>query len=148
MGFLTIIEDDQTFDFTPVDPVTGARTDTVLTLRMVPDTVLKDLRRRCMTRSFENHQKIEQIDELALMGELVDYAIVDWRGVKSVRDGKDLPCTTEMKGKLPIVVKTTIVKMCAAKEAGAELSQIAEEKKLYASTSNGKSTNSPISPVV
>ena len=41
MSYLTIIEEQETFEYCPIDPATGAATQTVLTLRIVPDEQLK-----------------------------------------------------------------------------------------------------------
>lgn len=137
MGFLKIIEDDETFEYAPVDPTTGVRMDTVFTLRLVPDEKLKDWRRTLTVRTFENHNPVTRVDEMQFAAHLVDYAIVSWSGLRSARDDKELPCTAEMKAKLPETVKADIIRMCGAKEAGAEVAKAVEEKKLSKSTSSG-----------
>jgi len=129
VSFLTIIEDDQTFEYSPLEPSTGERMDSVFVLRVLPDAELKKIRARCIRTVWEQHQRIEKMDDHQYSAEIVEYAIVDWRGVKSARSEKDLPCTSEMKARLPSVVKGDIIRLCGAKEADAHTVQSAQEKK-------------------
>lgn len=129
MSFLTILDDDSTFEYSPLEPTTGERMETVFILRQVPDETYKEFSRKCTRPVFENHQRVLKSDGLELARLLLDYAIVDWRGVKSARSERDIPCTAEMKQELPSVLSQEIIRLCAGKEAGAELSKAAQEKK-------------------
>ena len=146
MAFLTIIEDDQTFEYQPFDLTSGQRMESVFVLRIVPDSVMKDLRQQYTKPVWEQHQRIERMDDMAFGRALVDYAIVDWRGIKSARSDDDLPCTPEMKAKLPETVKADIIRLCAAKEAGAAVREAAEEKKRSSSSLSGKPTGATKPP--
>ena len=143
MAFVTIIEDDNTFEYSPVDSRTGQRVETVFVLRIVPDEEVERMRKAATKRVFENHQPVMRIDELAFGWALLDYAIVDWRGVKSARNGQDIPCTLDMKKKLPDATRGEIVRLCGGKDAGTALATMEEEKKLSAPTLSGRSTSSP-----
>ena len=43
--------------------------------------------------------EVEDVDEHRNLALTWDYIILDWEGVKS-KDGKEIPCTTEMKARL------------------------------------------------
>ena len=53
MAFLTIIEDDETFEYSPTDPTTGERLESVFIVRILPHELLKTLRRAHTKRSEE-----------------------------------------------------------------------------------------------
>src|SRR5688572_8289661 len=124
MSFLTIIEDNESFEYSPIDPATGERMATVFVLRVVPDTLAKELRRQHTKPTFENHQRVEVVDQMAFASALLDAAIVDWRNLKSARSNTDVPCTPAHKTKLPQRVKDEIVQLCVLNEAGEALSKV------------------------
>ncbi|TKS58796.1 MAG: hypothetical protein EWM73_03410 [Nitrospira sp.] len=140
MAFLTIIEDDETFEYSPTDPTTGERLESVFIVRILPHELLKTLRRAHTKRVFENHQQVDRVDDIALGQAIIDYSLVNWRGIKSGRTDEDLPCTADLKTKLPEVVKADIIRVCAGKES-AEVARTDQEKKLLKPILNLKATN-------
>lgn len=143
MGFLTIIADNETFDYSPIDPATKQRTETVFVCRIVAEDRIKELRKQHTKRSFEHHQPVERFDEYEFGMSVVDEAIVSWRGLRDERTGQELPCTPAVKRFLPAEVQAEVIRMCGAKEAGSTIAKTEEEKKLSAPISSGKSTSSP-----
>lgn len=131
MPFLTIIADTETFEYSPIDPVTHEKTDTVFVCRILSDAEIKTIRKPHHKREFDkaSHQMTDRLDDVEFLFALVDAAIVDWRGLRNERDGKELPCSTAMKRFLPADVRAEVVRICAAKEAGGLITKAEEEKK-------------------
>ena len=128
MAFISIVEEQDTFLYHPVDPSTGQQTETTLTLRIVPDDQLKILRRKHTQTKWEHGQRVETIEPISYGCDLVDYAIVDWTGVKAKSTGGELPCERKYKLLLPERVQGEVIRRCAGKEGGDEDSAVASKK--------------------
>lgn len=69
---------------------------TVVTLRQLSADDLRRLRKRHTIATWKNHQRVEELDEDAYTADLIDYLIVEWRGILS-EDDQPVPCTREAK---------------------------------------------------
>lgn len=145
MSFITIVETDEAFDWRPTSG--GEPMDSAFRLRIVPDDARKKIRKENTHKTFVQHRPVDELSEEAYEADLLDYAIVDWSGIKAAGTGEDVPCTKAMKIRLPLKWKIEIMRLCAAKEAGDMIAEATEEKKRSASISNGNKTNSIGSPV-
>jgi hypothetical protein len=137
--FVQIIDTDDAFDWQPINDDTGQPYDSVFQLRIITDEVDKDLRKR-RTKSVldrKKHQMVDKLDEAAYVGDLLEHAIVGWSGIKGTK-GNDVPCTPDMKTRLPERWKTEILRMCAGKEGGAVAAD--QEKKHSETTSPSNPT--------
>jgi len=137
--FVQIIDTDEAFDWQPTDDETGKQYDSVFQLRIVNDDVDKDLRKKRTRRVWDKKQRrqVDELDEAAYVGDLLEHAIVGWTGIKGTK-GNDVPCTADMKTRLPERWKTEILRMCAGKEGGAVAAE--QEKKHSGTTSPGNPT--------
>lgn len=106
MSFIEIIEDQETFELK-----IGKST---LTLRRFDTDIFKEIEKRHTTRTKNLRQGgwIKEIDEYAVNEDLLDYMIVDWKKIKSPISHEDVPCTKEMKNKLPGSAKVQIIDAC------------------------------------
>ena len=138
--FLTIIEDDAPFTWSP--PLEdGTPSETTFQLRMVSDEVHERLQREHTKKAKDEASRamVPKTNWTALSQALLDYAIVDWSGLHGSASGQDVPCTSAMKARLPEKIKTEIIRLCVAKEGG-ELAAATEEKKRSATISSGNPT--------
>ena len=108
MGFIEIVEDQETFEL-PIG-------ESTLTLRRFDTSIFKDIEKRHTTKSKNLRQGgwIKEIDEYAVNEDLLDYMIVDWKNIKSPISHEDVPCDKEMKNKLPSSVKVQVIEACDA----------------------------------
>lgn len=108
MGFIEIVEEEETFEL--------FMGETKFTLRRFDSETYKDIERKHTKRhkNFRQGGFISEIDDYAVNEDLLDYMIVGWEGVKSPTTGQDVPCTREMKLKLPNTAKVQIVEACDA----------------------------------
>lgn len=115
--YIEITKPEETFSHVVTAP-DGTPSKTVLTLRIVDDAVEKRLRRQATGKPvFERGQRHEPFDSHKFIASVLDYAITNWSGVR--HQGQDLPCTLEFKLLLPEWLKTDVIRLCLAKEAGA-----------------------------
>ena len=116
MGFITIIQPDETFTHVPTLP-DGSKSDASFTLRVLADDQIKALRKRHTKTEWANGQRLQNVDGAALANDMIDAALVSWRGVKDSK-GTELPCERAFKLLLPERLQVEIVRLCAGKEAG------------------------------
>lgn len=137
MAFITVVDTDGPFPWQPVDEESGKPYESAFQLRIVPDEVDKEIRKRFTRPVWEKKTRrmIDKLDEAAYIADLLDYAIVGWSNIKASSTGRDLECTSEMKTRLPERWKSEIIRLCSGKEAG-ELSaaKADEEKKVSTPT--------------
>ncbi len=140
--YLEIIDDDAPFDFRPVDEETGEASDTVFQLRVLPDADQRRLDKQHTKPTFDKKARrmVDKRDDGAYVADVLDTVIVGWSGVKSARTGTDIPCSREMKARLPERLKVEILRLAVGKEVG---SMLAEEKKRSMSTSTSSATTAP-----
>lgn len=117
MGFIHIVDETDTITWQP-ESEDGTKLDSVLTLQVLSDKQLSDLRKRHNKTAFKHGQRVEDFDSFGFTNDVVDAAIVGWTGV--FRGGTDdpLPCTREVKLRLPERLKIEVVRLCAGREAG------------------------------
>jgi len=118
MSYLTILQPDETFPYTPRLP-DGSPSDAALTLRVLSDPQVQTLRKKHTRQEWVNGQRVPNVDGAGLANDMIDTAIVAWSGVKDSK-GTDLPCVREFKLLLPERVQVDVVRLCAGKDAGFE----------------------------
>jgi len=108
MGFIEIVEEEETFEY-PIG-------DSTLILRRFDSELYRDIEKRHTKRHKNLRQGgwIDDQDTYAINADLLDYMVTGWKDVKSPTTGEDVPCTREMKLKLPNVVKVEILEACDA----------------------------------
>ena len=145
MGFVSILTDTAPFDWSPED-AQGKLTDTVFSLQLIDDAVDEQLTKRHTKPVFDKKQRkmVPTLDAAAYYRDVLQTAILDWRGLKDARTGQDVACTDALKALLPERVKLEIIRLCAGKEGG-EAVAADQEKKLSATILSSKATNSSIS---
>ena len=106
MSFIEIVEAEETFEL--------EIGESVLTLRRFDSELYKKIEKRHTTKSKNLRQGgwIKEVDEYAVNEDLLDHMIVDWKKVKSPLTGEDVPCTREIKMKLPGSIKVQIIEAC------------------------------------
>lgn len=131
MAFITVVETDDAFPWQPTDDETGKKYDSVFSLRIIPDEVDKEIRKRHTRQTFQKKTRsmVDKLDDANYISDLIDYAIVGWSGLKAATTGADLPCTAEMKARLPEKFKADILRLCSGKEAGDVVAAAEQEKK-------------------
>ena len=147
MAFITIVDTDDAFPWQPVDEESGKAYESSFELRIVPDDADKEIRKRHTRPTWEKKSRrmVDKLDDAAYIADILDYAIVGWSHIKASTTGQDVPCSTEMKARLPEKWKAEILRLCSGKEAGELAETKAEqEKKGSTNTSSSKSTASRI----
>ena len=106
MAFVEIVEDKETFELE-----IGA---SALTLRRFDSEKYRQIEKKHTKRqkNYRTGEMIKDPDEYAINADLLDYMIIDWKGIKSPTTGEDVPCTKELKLKLPGAVKLKITEAC------------------------------------
>ncbi len=129
--FIQIVDTDDAFDWTPVNEETGQPYESTFQLKLVTDDIDKELRKKHTRPVWDKKQRrtLDKLDESAFVIDLLDAAIVGWKGVKAASTGLELPCTAAMKARLPEKWKAEVLRLCAAKEGGDVVSQAVQEKK-------------------
>lgn len=114
MGFIEIVEDGETFEL-PIG-------DSILTLRRFDSEVYRKIEKKHTKKekNYRTGQMIKDVDEYAVNLDLLDYMIIGWKGVRSPVSGEDVPCTKEMKSKLPGAVKIQVTEACDSESITAE----------------------------
>ena len=108
MGFIEIVEDHETFEL--------EMGDSKFTLRRLDSDVYRNIEKK-HTRKEKNlrtGQWIRDTDDHGVNEDVLDYVVLGWEGIKSPTTGDDVPCTKEMKQKLPGNVKLRILDACDA----------------------------------
>lgn len=131
MAFITVIDADEPFRWQPRDDDTGLLSETAFMLRIVPDDVDADIRKRNSPKTWEkkSRQMVRELNTPLYISDVIDYAIVSWTDLKHAITGGDMPCTAKVKALLPEKWKSEILRLCSGKEAGDFLSSIEHEKK-------------------
>ena len=126
--FIEIVRPEETFEHVVLADDGKTPTQTCLTLRIVDDSVEKEIRRKATGKpTFERGQRVENFDGHKFLAGVLDHAIVTWRGVR--HRGQELPCELTYKLLLPERVKTDIVRLCLGKEASEAREAAGDEKK-------------------
>lgn len=112
MAFLKLREENSTFQHV----VKGTGGQVVLTLRIVPESEQKRIRRE-HTKTDWRHNSRERSDELEIANDLLNAAIVDWVGVCDATTEQPLPCTKKTKLLLPASLQTDVIRICAGRES-------------------------------
>ena len=114
MAFIEIVEDQETFEL--------EIGDSGLTLRRFDSEIYRRIEKKHTktNKNYRTGQMIKDTDEYAINIDLLDYMVVGWKGVKSPTTGEDVPCTKEMKAKLPGSIKIQITEACDSESITAE----------------------------
>jgi len=119
---IQIAHDDETREWQATDPDTRETYESYYTLRVIPQSVQREIRRKHTTASFVKGVRVESLDGGKFTDDCLDYAIVSWRGVtgrnRSTGAITDLPCTREYKLAQPEWIKAEIIRMCLGRELG------------------------------
>jgi len=110
MGFITIVTDDETFDF-PVG-------DSTFTLRRVPDDLARRTFKRHTPRAKPGREP--ETDFFGVTNDVLEYAITGWSNIKQPVTKEDVPCTAENKLRLPATVKADIMDAIDQGDIGAD----------------------------
>ncbi len=147
--FIKIVDTDDAFDWTPVNEENGKAYDSSFQLKIVTDDDDKALRKKHTHQVFDKKQRrmVDKLDEASYIIEVLEVAIVGWKGITSATTGAELPCTNDLKGRLPEKWKADILRLCAGKEAG-EVVSADQEKKALKTTSLSSPTAPDGSPAV
>lgn len=139
MAFITIVETDEAFPWQPIDEESGKPYESSFSLRIVPDDIDRDIRKKHTRPSFEKKTRrmVDKLDDASYIADVIDYAIVGWTGIKAATTGAELPCTADMKGRLPEKWKAEILRLCSGKEAGDVVAAAEQEKKASKPISSG-----------
>ncbi len=131
MAFITIVETDDAFPWQPTDEESGKKYDSVFSLRIVPDEVDRDIRKRHTHPTWQKKTRsmVDKLDDASYIADIIDYAIVGWSNIKAAGTGADLPCTAAMKTRLPERWKSEVLRLCSGKEAGDVVAAAEQEKK-------------------
>lgn len=104
MGFIQIVEDDESFELT--------FDDSVLVCRRVSRQKAREIEKRHTTTKFRpGGVQVPVADEENVADDLLDYCIVDWRGVVDSR-GNAIPCERQYKLLLPPSVLNELMTAC------------------------------------
>jgi len=100
--------------------VEGGDPETVYIVRQIPPDVNRQLSQKHTTRPINRRtgQRENVVDNLALVDEMVDWALVDWRGI--LLNSTPVPCTSEYKQLLDYNRKVGLLSI-------AGLNQVAQE---------------------
>lgn len=92
-----------------LDGVTDGDPDTVYVLRQLPPAESREIAKRHTTTPINQRtgRREEQVDLNAVAEDLLDAALVEWRGV--LANGLDAPCTRENKLLLDGVRRTALL---------------------------------------
>jgi len=108
MSFIEIVEEGENFDL--------EIGDSTLHLRRFDSELYKRIEKKHSKKekNLRTGQWIKDVDEYAVNEDLLDYMIVDWKGIKSPGTGEDVPCIKENKIRLPGTIKVRIIEACDA----------------------------------
>src|SRR5262249_49097798 len=109
--FVSIVEDDRPFDWSPVDEESGETYESVFQLRIVDDDTDKVIRKRHTRQVFDKklRRTVDQLELAGYLADVIDFAIVGWTKVKNARTGDELACTAALKTRLPEKWKAEIL---------------------------------------
>lgn len=143
MAFVKILDDDVPFEWRPTDEETATQLESAFQLRVVPDEVDREIRKRHTRPTWDKKQRrmVDKLDDALYVADVIDFAIVGWTNVQSARSGQALPCTSDLKARLPEKWKAEVLRLCSGKEGGEVVARGEQEKKPSASTLPGNPTN-------
>lgn len=120
---IRLIDEDEQFTLTDVDLMgQDGDKDTSYTLRQIStdtqDAIQKKHTKEVWDR--KTHMKVKEVDGLALADALIDYVLVDWKGV--VYRGQPVPCVLEYKKRLDAVRRTQMLERAGVNQVTDEAS--------------------------
>jgi hypothetical protein len=119
MSFIQIVPDSEPFWFQPTNPQTGEQYQSQFQVRVLDDeTDLRPLRRKYNKTVFHHGQRSEEFDAFGFAADVIDLAIVGWKGIYRAGTEIELPCERKFKLALPERIKIDVMRLCANKEAG------------------------------
>jgi hypothetical protein len=97
------IKDSELEDISDGDPAT------VYVIRQIPPAMNRQIAKRHTTTPINRRsgQRETVVDQLAVFDDLLDYALVNWRGIQ--HKGQDVPCTRDFKLLLDVQRKVALV---------------------------------------
>lgn len=129
MSFIQIVAANVPFPWRP-EHEDGTQSGTEIMLQVLDDDVLASLRKKHNHLIFKHGQRVDDFDSSGFTNDVVDKAIVSWKGVTKAGTDDELPCERAIKVQLPERLKIEIVRLCAGKEAGRLFGEaVAEGKK-------------------
>jgi hypothetical protein len=104
-----------------LDKVDNGDETTTYTLRQITPAINRELHNKHTTKTpnKKTHQMEESTDSVALLDDMVDYAVVEWTGI--LDDGQPAPCTTENKRMLDTPRKIALLKVAGLNQIAAEV---------------------------
>lgn len=115
-NLIEIVRPEETHKWKFVDPSTKQQYDSEFELRVVGKELERSLRKKHTRVEFNRHGRNEVVDTGEFVDDVIDYAIVNWSGVR--HQGRELPCTKEFKIMLPEIVRAEVIRLCLGKELG------------------------------
>lgn len=105
--------DDPTFAWQFTDPDTDTQYDsTTFRLRRLGGQESRRLQDKHTKKTWRSHQRHVEIDRDAFFDDALDHCIVSWEGVQDAQSGAELPCTRELKLRLPVALHLEIARVC------------------------------------
>lgn len=103
-----------------LDDVKDGDADTVYVVRQIPPAVNKEIGKRHTTTPInrQSGQRDRVIDHAAFMDDLLDYALVDWRGI--LLKGNPVPCVREHKLLLDMPRKLALLGVAGLNRSASE----------------------------
>jgi hypothetical protein len=104
-----------------LDEVSGGDPGTVYTVRQIPPQINRELAKKHTERPINKRtgQRESVVDNVSLLDDLVDYALVDWSGI--LLKGEKAPCTRENKLLLDYQRKVALIGIAGLNQIAAEV---------------------------
>jgi hypothetical protein len=104
-----------------LEDVSGGDPGTVYTVRQISSDINKELSAKNTTRTpnRRTHRMDSDVDNVALLDDLIDYALLEWTGI--VDDGQPAPCTRENKLRLDMPRKLALLSVAGLNQKAAEV---------------------------
>lgn len=119
---LNLLDGDRRIEVRDCDlkDVEGGDPETVYSVRQIPPSVSREYAKR-HSRPVINGKtgtREQLVDNNALVDELLDYALVDWRGI--LLQGQPAPCTKEHKQLLDYQRKVALLSLAGSNQVDVE----------------------------
>ncbi len=104
-----------------LDDVQGGDPDTTYTVRQIPPSVNAEISRKHTKRkpNKRNGQMDTEIDQMALVDDLLDYALLAWSGIQ--HQGQPVPCERQFKTLLDYPRKAALISVAGLNQRAQEV---------------------------
>jgi hypothetical protein len=120
---LGLLDEDAQIQVTDSDlpDIEGGDPGTVYTVRQIPPAVNRELAKKHTERPINKRtgQREQVVDNIALLDDMVDYALVSWEGV--LLKGQPAPCSRENKLRLDYPRKVALMSVAGLNQIAAEV---------------------------